>query len=251
MTERGAGQVARTASEYRVGPSRVTWDGEAMTVEIDEIAVPHLTPVRGRVRVTPEPLTGFEAVLDAGGHHRWRPYGPRSAIEVELHRPRLSWRGHGYLDANFGARPLEADFVHWNWSRARVGDAARIFYEADRRDGSRLALDLRADASGRVEAAADTPPLADLPGTLWRVRRQTRSEGAARLLRRLEDSPFYARGMLEAVLDGERAEVVHEALDLDRFSRSWVRALLPWRMPRGTWWGGWVPPLSYLSRRTP
>ncbi|MGF1444569.1 MAG: carotenoid 1,2-hydratase [Pikeienuella sp.] len=242
MTERGAQTCHRSAAAFVVGPSRAAWDGRRFTVEIAETAVPHLTPVRGVVTVTPEPLTAYEAQLDPAGHHRWRPYGPLSSVSVELDRPRLSWTGHGYLDANFGARPLEADFVHWNWSRARIGGArgetARIFYEADRRDGSRLALHLGADTHGQVRDLGPPPPEAALPGTLWRVRRSTRSEGHVRVLRRLEDAPFYARAMLEAELDGARAEVVHETLDLDRFDRRWVKALLPWRMPRATWWGG-------------
>jgi carotenoid 1,2-hydratase len=243
MTERGAGRVARDAASFRVGPSGLSWDGSALTVEIDETAVPHLAPVRGTVRILPEALTGYEAVLDAGGHHRWRPFAPLSRIEVRLERPRLSWDGHGYLDANFGERGLEDDFVHWTWSRSRLGgatgDRARIFYEADRRDGSRLALNLHAGADGSVEPVeSPPPPVAPLPGTLWRVRRHTRSEGPARVLRGMEDAPFYARAMLETRIDGVRAETVHEALDLDRFAARWVRALLPWRMPRATWWGG-------------
>ncbi len=238
MTERGAGSVRRSASEYVLGPSRVAWDGRSMTLEIDETAVPHLTPVRGQVRITPEPLTNYRAALDRAGRHIWRPYGPLSRIEVDLERPRLAWSGHGYLDANFGTRPLEADFRRWNWSRARSGDTARIFYEAERRDGSRLALHLGADATGQVTELGAPPPIAALPATLWRVARTTRSEAGVRVLRRLEDAPFYARAMLEAELGGTRAEVVHEALDLDRFARRWVKALLPWRMPRASWWGG-------------
>ncbi|MEO0621215.1 MAG: carotenoid 1,2-hydratase [Pseudomonadota bacterium] len=238
MTERGAGTARRSAGEFQVGPSRVTWDGAAMVVEIDETAVPHLSPVRGVVRIEPEALTSYGAALDAGGHHHWRPYAPLSRVSVDLERPKLRWQGHGYLDANFGARPLEADFVHWNWSRSRIGDTARIFYEADRRDGTPLALNLRAETDGSVTELGTPPPDAPLPGTLWRVRRRTRSEGPARLVRSLEDAPFYSRAMLETQLDGQRAETVHEALDLDRFSARWVKALLPWRMPRATWWGG-------------
>ncbi len=242
MTERGARTAQRSLAEFRVGPSRVSWDGRAMTVEIDEIAVPHLRPVRGTVRITPEALTDYEAALDAGGRHWWRPFAPLSRIEVELKRPRLAWEGHGYLDANFGSRGLEDDFVRWNWSRSRIaepeGDVARIFYEASRRDGSPLALDLRATGDGRVTPSPETPPEARLPGTLWRVGRATRSEGGARVLRGLEDAPFYARAMLETELGGRPAETVHEALDLDRFAARWVKALLPWRMPRATWWGG-------------
>lgn len=238
MTERGAGTSRRALGEFQVGPSRVTWDGRGMTVEIDEIAVPHLAPVRGTVRIEPEALTRFEAVLDSTGHHRWRPYAPLAHVRVDLDSPRLSWEGHGYLDANFGARPLEADFVHWNWSRSRLSERARIFYEADRRDGTHLGLNLGVDPDGSVLELGPPPPEAPLPGTLWRVRRKTRSETSARVLQSLEDAPFYSRSMLETHLDGQRAETVHEALDLDRFGSRWVKALLPWRMPRATWWGG-------------
>lgn len=238
MTERGRHAVTRDRASFGVGPSRLDWDGDALTVTIAETAVPHLSPVRGTVRLIPEAMTDYAAELDAAGRHHWRPYAPLSRIEVDLARPRLKWSGHGYLDANFGSRGLEADFAHWNWSRARLGDRARLFYEADRRDGSALRLDLRVHADGRVEELADPPPRAPLPGTLWRVDRSTRSEGAVRVLRRLEDAPFYARGMLETRLEGERAETVHETLDLDRFASRWVKALMPWRMPRATWWGG-------------
>jgi len=200
--------------------------------------VPHLTPVRGTVRLIPEAITDLEPLLDAGGRHGWRPYAPLARIEVDLDRPGLRWTGHGYLDANYGARGLEEDFVHWNWSRSRSGDRARIFYEADRRDGSALGLDLRFARDGSVIEGDDPPPRAALPGTLWRVRRNTRSEAPVKVLRRLEDAPFYTRGMLRTVLDGQPAETVHEALDLDRFASRRVKALLPWRMPRATWWGG-------------
>jgi len=238
MTERGRHAVTRDRQHFGVGPSRLDWDGNALNLRIDETAVPHLAPVRGTVRLIPDAITNYETALDAAGRHRWRPYAPLARIEVDLDRPRLKWSGHGYFDANCGSRGIEADFVHWNWSRARIGDRARIFYEADRRDGSALGLDLRFGPDGSVEPAGTTPPRADLPGTLWRVDRATRSEGPVRVLRRLEDAPFYARAMLETRLDGARAEMVHEALDLDRFASRWVRALMPWRMPRARWWGG-------------
>lgn len=242
MTERSARNSRRSAGEFRVGPSRVSWDGQAMSVEIDETAVPHLMPVRGIVRIEPEALTAYEAALDSGGHHLWRPFAPLCRITVDLERPKLRWEGHGYFDANFGARPLEADFVHWNWSRSRLtgpaGSRARIFYEADRRDGSHLGLNLLAEPDGSVTELDAPPPESPLPRTLWRVPRKTRSEAPARLVRSLEDAPFYSRAMIETELEGTRTETVHESLDLDRFASRWVRMLLPWRMPRATWWGG-------------
>lgn len=50
--------------------------------------------------------------------------------------------------------------------------------------------------------------------------------------RRLEDSPFYTREILDTHLYGERGPAVHESLDLDRFASPIVKLMLPFRMPR-------------------
>ena len=51
-------------------------------------------------------------------------------------------------------------------------------------------------------------------------------------MRTLEDTPFYSRSRIAASLGGERLEGVHEGLDLQRFTRPWVQALIPFRMRR-------------------
>ena len=71
------------------------------------------------------------------------------------------------------------------------------------------------------------PELALKPG-LWGVKRVTRGDGAARVVKTLEDAPFYARSLVET--DG--VVMVHESLSLERFKQPWVRMLLPFRMPR-------------------
>jgi carotenoid 1,2-hydratase len=65
------------------------------------------------------------------------------------------------------------------------------------------------------------------------VARETRSEAGARVLATFEDSPFYARSAIAHRLDGQDATSMHESLELDRFSLGLVRAMLPFRMPRG------------------
>jgi len=52
------------------------------------------------------------------------------------------------------------------------------------------------------------------------------------VLRTLEDTPFYARSMVQAQLCGEEVVAMHETLDARRFASPLVQALLPWRMPR-------------------
>jgi carotenoid 1,2-hydratase len=62
--------------------------------------------------------------------------------------------------------------------------------------------------------------------------RQTRSEQKPKLLRTLEDAPFYTRNMISSHLDGEEMTGVHESLSLDRFNSPIVQRMLPFRMPR-------------------
>jgi carotenoid 1,2-hydratase len=59
-----------------------------------------------------------------------------------------------------------------------------------------------------------------------------RAGEGTRVLRTLEDTPFYARSILDARLMGERVAAVHETLDLRRLDTALVRWMLSFRMPR-------------------
>ena len=80
----------------------------------------------------------------------------------------------------------------------------------------------------------DAPPRQTLRKGLWGVRRGVaRDEGTtAKLVRSLEDAPFYTRSEITSQLAGEAVTGVHETFDGDRFGTRWVKALLPFRMPR-------------------
>lgn len=236
FTERGVGGVHRSPDEFRIGPSRVLRDGDSLVFEIDEITVPVPTRLRGTVRVTPE-IAGYTSyTLDADGGHHWRPIAPRAHVEVRLSAPATHWSGHGYLDSNWGNDALERAFAGWEWSRMSIGDASdrtAILYDTVRRDGSRHSLALHYGGDGavrRFEAPAETR----LARTGWRVNRSIRSEvpAAARVIRTLEDTPFYARSIVESRLLDATATGVHESLSLTRFASPWVQCLLPFRAPR-------------------
>ena len=229
MTERGAGALVRDAAMLRIGPSHLAWSGDTLRLRLDEIAVPLPARVRGEVRFHPAALPGRAFALDAAGRHVWTPLAPLGRVEVALDRPALRWSGTGYLDANHGAAPLERDFLRWDWSCARLRDGAAVLYDTEPRAGAARTLALRFDARGNCESFAP-PPRTNLPRTRWRIARGTR--GPARLDTALEDTPFYARTLIHAQLLGEDAPAMHETLSLDRFRRSWVQALLPFRMPR-------------------
>lgn len=234
MTERGSGGLERDQDSLVIGPSRLEWDGSRLTIAIDEMAVPWPARIRGEVRLHAEPLFDRALSLDHDGVHRWTALAPCARVEVDLEHPRLHWRGHGYWDMNSGREPLEQGFSRWDWSRATLRDGSTaVLYDATRRDGEHWSASLRFDRSGRI-GAFDAPQRVGLPVTGWRIERGMRSEDARAtgVRRTLEDTPFYARSLVAARLLGESVLAVHESLSLDRFSRRWVRALLPFRMPR-------------------
>jgi carotenoid 1,2-hydratase len=234
LTERARAAVQREAGALALGRSAVSWDGSALTVRIDEVTVPLPGRIRGTVRLHPAALTAHGVALDGAGRHRWSPIAPTARVEVALERPALRWSGPGYLDSNAGDEPLEDGFDAWDWSRARLRDGGTaVLYEVTRRSGERTPLALQIDPAGGVHAFEPPPPVR-LPTTLWRVARGTRADPGepVRVVRTLEDTPFYARSLLSTRLLGEPVQALHESLSLERFRQAWVRMLLPFRLPR-------------------
>jgi len=235
MTERGRNDVTRTSERIQIGPSQMRWEGGRLVVEFDERSFPIPGRIRGTITIEPRTISQRMFALDTHCRHQWWPIGPRARISVDLDSPRLTWTGTGYLDANLGSEPLESAFENWNWSRATVGDEAIILYDITRRGGDRAALALRVDADGNV-GAMELPETQSLPQTaIWRVARQTQSEGGCRLVRTLEDTPFYSRSQIRNVLLGQETDAMHESLALGRLRSPIVKSLLPWRMPRACW----------------
>jgi carotenoid 1,2-hydratase len=232
LTERGGAAVGYSHEHLRVGPSAMHWRGDALEVLIDERAAPLPARLRGRVTLYPETLNGERFSLDAAGRHYWQPIAPRARVEVMFDEPRLCWKGSAYMDHNAGAEPIEAAFSRWDWSRSE-GEPAAVLYDVQRRDGTRLALALRIDADGCLQPL-EAPPFSRLPRTFWGMPRQARAEPAepARVIRTLEDSPFYTRSLIRTRLAGQSVLAIHESLDLERWQRPWVQRLLPFRMPR-------------------
>jgi carotenoid 1,2-hydratase len=233
MTERGRASVSRAAATLAIGSSALAWDGATLTVTLDEVTAPWPARIRGTVRLHAAALTGHVVALDGAGAHRWQPIAPCARVEVALTDPTTRWSGQGYFDANAGDAPLEDTFSHWHWSRACRPDATAILYDVCRRDGARTTLALHCDDQGSVQEFA-SPPLVRLPPSRWRIDRLTRTDdgSAARVTRTLEDAPFYARSLVASQLLGKPTVAVHESLSLTRFRATWVRMLLPFRMPR-------------------
>ena len=218
-----------------MGPSRVHWDGAALVIDIDEVCVPLPRALKGRVRIYPQRLFHFSTAIDRAGRHRWGPIAPSARIEVDLPEPGLRWQGHAYLDSNEGDEPVEQGFDRWDWSRAQLPDGSTVVHYDLQWPGQTPAhehqLSLRFDAQGAVEPLP-TPPPQRLPRTGWQLERRMRSAQPVRVLRQLEDTPFYQRALLDLPLGNRSVQAFHETLSVPRLVQPVVQAMLPFRMPR-------------------
>lgn len=234
MTERTSSALTRDATSFTVGPSSLHWDGDDLVMDVNEITVPIPRRLKGQIRFTPacQQLTSF--ALDRKAQHHWWPYAPLGRISAQFSDPDLSWQGHGYSDSNTGTTALEDDFSSWSWSRAPTRNGAALLYQPREKDGFESTIAVNCSRDGSIESF-DPPARVNLPKGLWGVARETRSEGSAKLVRALEDAPFYNRSVVETSLQGETCQAVHESLNLDRFANSIVKMILPFRMPRRFW----------------
>ncbi len=233
MSEYDATNVSRSPDHLQVGRSSVAWVGDRLEIQIDERTAVFGQRVAGVVRLYPSALPAMPVHIDAQGHHTWWCVAPHARVEAELRQPGLRIRGTGYHDANYGNEPLAAAFYDWNWSRASMADRTAVLYDARRRDGTTLRLGHEFRTNGDV-FPVEAPHAVDLGRTRWLLPRSTRTDGEpAKVVRTLEDTPFYARSALQTSLGGVRMAAVHESLSLERFCSPMVQTMLPFRIRRG------------------
>ncbi len=230
MTERSSRALERDANEFRVGPSRLYWEGDTLVIDVAERSMPFMRRVEGQIRLMTRKLNTDSFDLDPDGRHVWRPVAPVADISVEFSHPGMTWDGHGYMDMNYGSRMLEEDFSAWDWSRSASRDSASIYYVARLNSGETRSIGLEFDSANQPHRI-EMPDEQELPLTAWRVRRSARHPTTLAVSRSFEDTPFYSRSLLNAP-DERGSLIIHESLDLSRFSSRWVQTLLPFRMPR-------------------
>ena len=236
MTERGRSSIQRSATHLAIGRSALSFAGDRLVIDLDEWTVPLPRRLKGRVTVDLGALSNRSFALDHHGRHAWRPIAPCATATVAFEKPATVWRGKAYVDMNTGSESLEDGFKAWNWSRGDFGDATRILYDTEPRFGAprSLALEYRADAT---LSTFEPAPMQPMRRTGWGIDRATRPArgNSARILRTLEDTPFYSRSMLASGEEGDESHSIHESVDLDRFRSRWVQVLLPFKMPRRAW----------------
>lgn len=242
MTERGEASLDQGPRHLRIGPSGMAMQDGTLLIDFAETALPwpgqRFWPgrVSGRIELVPEIASDGYVDLDREGRHIWSPLMPRAKAVVACDAlPGGGWQGRAYHDMNFGDRPIEQDFIGWDWARGSAGPDGDtiILYDARPRTGPPRRLGLRYSGSP-IPDILDLPGRQDLPQGFWGVRSGVACDGdrAPTLVRRLEDGPFYTRACIETTLGGQRLEMVHETLDCRRLSNPLVRLMLTFRMPR-------------------
>ena len=233
MTDRPRTALQRGPDFLQIGPSGMEWDGNALTIRIEEVTAPIPSRLRGTVRVIPQAISTRSFLLDAAGRHRWQPIAARSRVEVALESPRAALVRPGLFRHQCRRRAAGAGFRRLGLvPRADAGpDGGAVQRAAARRHGAVAGLARR--RRWTVEDI-EPPPAAALPRGSWGVARPARSEdGRARLVRPLEDTPFYTRSEIRTRLLGrEAATAVHESLALDRFAALPIQVMLPVKVPR-------------------
>jgi carotenoid 1,2-hydratase len=235
MTERGKRFNDRDASNFKVGPSDLHWNGQSLEINIKERAVPFGQKVIGKVKVHPEQLFNYSVPLDEQGKHRWGPLAPTSRIEVEFTEPQLKWSGHAYLDSNEGDEPINRPFLEWDWARSLLKDGSTaVMYDVREKNGREYLLALKFNQDGSI-TNFELGNRQTLPKTMWQIQRHIRSDKTkVAVIQDLEDTPFYSRSVLQCTWLGEEVSCMHETLNVPRFSATIVQMMLPWRMPRLT-----------------
>ncbi len=238
MTDRGTSALRTTPDQFTVGPSSMTWTGDKLVININEVSsLPLISRMRGQITVSPQAITNVELPLTPDGAHVWRPFAPVSDIDVNLDAKGWQFTGHGYFDSNFGTRPLESDFTYWTWGRYPTQAGATCFYDATRRDGTSLEAAI-AFANDGTAQSVPAPPRTTFKRTLWALRRETRADAGftPRQTKAMLDAPFYSRAVVETQIDGEITQGVHEALDLKRYANPLLKPMLAVRVPRRARW---------------
>ena len=246
MTERTQASVRLSTRQLSIGKSCVSVESGKLRIIIDELAMPVPTRVKGELtvdlpdydlRAHPLDNQSNPGQTNAEAQHFWQPIAPKTRINVSFTQPQLNWQGDAYVDSNYGQVPLEQSFTSWVWSRSHAPDnTTTILYDVVDRQGQASKRSLHYTMDG-LESTCEAPQLHELARTrYWRVPRLARTAAGANIdkLQTLEDTPFYSRSrFVERHAHGQQV-TVHESLYLNRFDTSWVRSLLPFRMPRST-----------------
>ena len=125
---------------------------------------------------------------------------------------RCAGAGIAYFDSNSGAEPLENAFRNWTWSRASVPGGTVVLYDVAERTAAQpanapacpLALRFGPDARHRLSTRRPSSSCRRRAGASRGAPARTPAQGV-RVVRTLEDAPFYSRSLLDTQSAGLRS----------------------------------------------
>jgi carotenoid 1,2-hydratase len=234
LTERSLAPAARGEDVLEIGASRVIREPNRVVVEVREHTAMMRTPVRGRIELVRESAGVAPWNLDPDGQHQWWLCMPRGRLHVDLEG--LQFSGNGYHDANAGDVALEQSFRSWSWGRAHTENNRTIVsYSVDLRGGGERTQMQEIDPEGNAHEIGSLERRA-IGRTAWGIARDTLADPntEVQVQRTFEDTPFYARTLIRAQVQGSSRVFMHEQLSLERFETRWVQHLLKYRMGRAS-----------------
>ena len=241
MTERSYRAAERSKDRYSIGPSCLRIEQNTVALDFSEWSLPwppkQFIPkkVSGSIKLELGAITPQIFDIDGKGDHRWWPIAPSSRIHFSCDDGAFpNWQGHGYMDSNWGIEGIENGFHHWDWARGDDGDGGSfILYDTVPRDKAPDCLSLHIAEDGTVDHCKK-PTRSEMGRGLWGVMRHGHADSSytPQIIEVFEDGPFYCRSKVKTRLYDRDLILMHESLSGDRFAKPWVKALLPWRMPR-------------------
>jgi carotenoid 1,2-hydratase len=217
--------------EVRLDGGRAQWTAELAG------ALPGC-PWRAQVEVE-GPLRRATRGEPAAAPHEWTVLSAvaRGRASIRAGGDALRIDGRAYLDRNTGDRWLDGldglDVADWTWGRVALPGRERVWYVATSRDGAVHARALTVEADGRSSVAPGGAEVVGWRHTAWGLRVPTavtvRGDDPAltvTLRAPIDDSPFYARFLVEAEEAGERGRGFAEVCRPDRIDAAWFRPLL-------------------------
>jgi carotenoid 1,2-hydratase len=234
LTEHAIAPTARGADGLAIGRSTMRWDRDRLLVELDEVSPWTARPLRGRLVFIPQTGPKQPLWLDSARRHAWWPIAPRGSLDVQLDEPALRFRATGYHDANAGDEPLHRAVDAWTWSRFHLHDGSTVVTYVVQPPGGEpsaaRAFHFVPDSAHALAALIARP----LSASRWGLAREAwaGAEPRARLLRSLEDGPFYARHLVQAQTDAGLVCGLSETLSARRLASRAARFLVGFRERR-------------------
>lgn len=247
--DRATFSASRDRLDVAIGANTCRFDGSAFAVAVD------LPLLLGGSRLTASlalsPRVPASAVDFGGGagdaEHVWNPLAPSCAVsgEIALHGGRgwsESFDGEGYVDHNYGEKPLTEGIRRWHWGRAHLGDRTLVYYHTEPERGpdeTVLAL-VGSDGTRVFErpafSAADWKRRPLCPRFPTRVGIAAEARVTATVRSVLDWGPFYMRFLsdVRCEVDGGVLEAagVTEYFDPRGLRARWLRPLIKTRIRR-------------------